>query len=235
MALDKAIIEERSKAFTPLYAEFVCGDFAKVAAKINAETHKLNEEQQEKLEDRILLYLLLWINEAQLAQSIEADCNLNQETTLDIVKDVLGAIPENILGSIRKTRSEISKGTDEKNTPRDDVETPKVEIPPSPTPPTPTPAPIPAPKPTPVPAPVPQPRITVAPQQPPVPQGKTVTLKDEVGKTAEGKMVGLKKEPAESSISGMRTMRGDINRLRGTNQTPEKETGSKFTQPFKGK
>lgn len=46
-----------------------------------------------------------------------------------------------------------------------------------------------------------------------------------------GKMVGLKKETAESTIKGMRTMRGDINRLRGSEN---EDDGSDFTKPFKG-
>ncbi len=85
-------------------------------------------------------------------------------------------------------------------------------------------------------APIPQPGITVKPPEPIVPSDKVATLRDLPERPKKeiptGKMVGLTKETAESTIKGMRTMRGDINRLRG----PENENGggSSFTKPFKG-
>jgi len=82
----------------------------------------------------------------------------------------------------------------------------------------------------------PQPGITVNPPEPIVPSDKVATLRDLQERPKKeiptGKMVGLAKEETESAVKGMRTMRGDINRLRG----PENETsdGSNFTKPFRG-
>ena len=82
----------------------------------------------------------------------------------------------------------------------------------------------------------PAPSITIKPPEPVVPSGKVATLKDLDEKPKKviptGKMVGLAKEETESSVRGMRTMRGDINRLR--DHSDEDAGGSNFTKPFKG-
>lgn len=76
------------------------------------------------------------------------------------------------------------------------------------------------------PTPSPQPVVTHAPepiQSTPTPRATPA---------ATGKMVGFKKETLESTVKGMRTMRGDINRLRG----PEDDAqAANFTKPFGGK
>lgn len=78
----------------------------------------------------------------------------------------------------------------------------------------------------------PQPVVTHTPepiQSNPIPK---VTPAATPTPAASGKMVGFKKETPESTVKGMRTMRGDINRLRG----PGDDAGeSSFTKPFAGK
>ena len=83
-----------------------------------------------------------------------------------------------------------------------------------------------------------KPGIVANPQEKAVPQGNVATIKQS-GNTQvpTGKMVGLKKEATESTIKGMRTMRGDISKLRG----PESETAGEIDKsdslqkPFNGK
>lgn len=81
-------------------------------------------------------------------------------------------------------------------------------------------------------APAPQTVVTHAPEPiQPAPLPKVTPAPAPAAATG-GKMVGFKKETLESTVKGMRTMRGDINRLRG----PEDDAqAASFTKPFGGK
>ena len=83
-----------------------------------------------------------------------------------------------------------------------------------------------------------KPGITARPQPKVVPSGSQATIKQS-GQTPTGKLVGLKKEQVESAVKGMRTMRGDINRLRpegegvAEGEAPTADA-SDIKKPFKG-
>ena len=89
-------------------------------------------------------------------------------------------------------------------------------------------------------APEKKPGIVANPERKVTPEGGVATIKKD---KSAGKLVGLKQEQVESSVKGMRTMRGDINRLRpedtapateSAEDKPAEEGASKFTKPFKG-
>jgi hypothetical protein len=81
-------------------------------------------------------------------------------------------------------------------------------------------------------APAPEPVVTHAPEPiQPAPLPKVAPAPAPAA-AAGGKMVGFKKETLESTVKGMRTMRGDINRLRGPEDNTE---AASFTKPFGGK
>lgn len=88
--------------------------------------------------------------------------------------------------------------------------------------------------------PAPKPGITANPTPVPVASDKTVGIKERPqAPVPTGKMVGLKKDEVESTIKGMRTMRGDINRLRGpegeeATEDKDAQPQGDFKKPFKG-
>jgi len=79
----------------------------------------------------------------------------------------------------------------------------------------------------------------------PEPSGNVAQIKASTGTTApSGKMVSLKKEEVESAVKGMRTMRGDINRLKGPGDNdqpdskerdePQADASGSLRKPFRG-
>jgi len=173
------------------------------------ELHSLNNEQAISLENEITLTLLGLEFVSNFESRAKTAVGMTDEKLVDLLEDVAGMLftPE-IMALLNEMEASAKKIKDDNTTSiKETLER----------------------------APIPQPGIAVKPEEPIVPSDKVATLRDlneqPKKEIPTGKMVGITKETAESMIKGMRTMRGDINRLRG----PENEAGSSnFTKPFKG-
>lgn len=180
------------------------------------ELHELNDEQATGLENEIALTLLGLEFISNFESRIKAIVSMTDERLVDLLEDVAGMLfTSDIMALLNEMEAAAKKV--------DTVLETKTSIPPSDLPVKPK-------------MQIPQSGITITPPEPVVPSDKVATLRDLPERPKKdiptGKMVGLAKETTESAVKGMRTMRGDINRLRGPES--ESEGGSNFTKPFKG-
>lgn len=176
-----------------------------------AMIHELEPKQTTALENQLVLTLLGLSPISDFEARAKAALAVDDEKLIAILEDMTISIftPENtaVLLALEAYLVSIE--------PKEPV---KMSIPVTPaTPPAPA-------------APALQPVVTHAPepiQSTPLPRVAPAPVP-----AASGKMVGFKKETLESTVKGMRTMRGDINRLRG----PEDDAqAASFTKPFGGK
>lgn len=215
------IIQNRIQTLSPIYKDFVLSDFAENAANVFGVRFDFGEDNIIILENGIAMYLLFFMNKNELIEYVKTDCNLQKDDAVLLIEAILNELPDSMIKGIEETYLAFKQAGEQ----ADLIEESDID---AKTPPTAN-----SEK-----APIPQPGITVKPEEPIVPSDKVATLRDLPERPKKeiptGKMVGLAQESAESTIKGMRTMRGDINRLRG----PENEgegNGSKFTKPFPGK
>lgn len=174
------------------------------------ELHSLNNEQATSLENEITLTLLGLEFVSNFESRAKTAVGMTDEKLLDLLEDVAGMLfTPDIMALLNEMEVSAKKSQEDNSTSiKETLER----------------------------TPIPQPGITVKPEEPIVPSDKVATLRDLPEQSKKdiptGKMVGITKETTESLIKGMRTMRGDINRLRG----PENGEGggSSFTKPFKG-
>lgn len=215
-------VQKRIISFTPEYKDFVQSDFIPSTAAVFADGYNFDITQRKMLEDRLALYLLLYINKEELIETINKDCGVERETATAIVADIFDNLPNSLTESIElaykkyggsqaNTEKQIKESLEPDLTaPNLSTESRK--------------------------APEPQPSITVQPATPVVESERKVGLNptESEKQIPTGKMVGLAKEETESNIKGMRTMRGDINRLRSPENPNDADSGSNFTKPFRG-
>ncbi len=88
-----SIFIERLNDFTPDYRAFVEGDFAGEAAEHFGREVGFSSEQQIILENGIMLYLLVFINEDQLVTAIATECKVPTETAAIIVTGIKASLP----------------------------------------------------------------------------------------------------------------------------------------------
>ncbi len=178
------------------------------------EHYELTDEQLNAFEAELAITLLGLAYISDLQTRAKEALQATDETVLDILDDVAVLLLTPNVMAVLSAMEEQTKALESGELRRT--------------------IPAPAPAPTTDKKPEPKPGIVANPPEKVVPKGNVATIKKaEQASVPTGKMVGLKKEETESSIKGMRTMRGDINRLRG----PEGGTDNSDTlqKPFEGK
>lgn len=215
------IIADQLKVLPPEIQNVLNGNVIESAIQAIVEIHELTPEQGGALGLEIITTLLGLEFISSFETRAKQAAQLTDERLADVLDSAAGML---FTPQVMAALNEIERIGTEAETAGDT---------------TPAPSAAPIPKASaatpPTPAPAPQPKITANPEQKVVPKGNMATLKPKPAvPVPTGKMVGLKKEQTESTIKGMRTMRGDINKLRGSEEgeiPPEND----LKKPFKGK
>jgi hypothetical protein len=108
--MNEELIKKRLGQFNPNYQKFIVSGFVSEAATALNDKLKLNDIGYEALENGLLIYLLAFIDQEELAEFIEKECNLDEEVARNTVYAFMAMLPENLSTELVSAGSVINKG-----------------------------------------------------------------------------------------------------------------------------
>ncbi len=90
-------IAERLASFTPEYRDFLSSGIAEGLADIHGEGYQMNSEAIDALENGIMLFLMLFLDQQGLMEFIRDECNLLETDARRLRDNILDALPPSML------------------------------------------------------------------------------------------------------------------------------------------
>ena len=100
MSMDDPIVQERLQQLAPEYRAFIESDYAEMTAKVFGEKLVLTKEHIDIFENGLLLYLLLFINKAELATFLSTYCEVPVTKAEEIVASINLGLPEAVFTAL---------------------------------------------------------------------------------------------------------------------------------------
>jgi hypothetical protein len=94
--MNEELIKKRLGQFNPNYQKFIVSGFVSEAATALNDKLKLDDIGYETLENGLLIYLLAFVNEEELTEFIEKECNLDAGVARNAVYAFMAMLPENL-------------------------------------------------------------------------------------------------------------------------------------------
>ncbi len=108
-------IQERLNILEPSYRAFVESDFVSEAAMVFGQTNQLSPEQIDVLDNAYHLWIMLFINDADLKDFIASECQVSNGVAEEAVFFLEASLPEEIVKAREVSMQEMSLVTNQAN------------------------------------------------------------------------------------------------------------------------
>ena len=110
--MPQEIIKERLLALTPEYKEFIFSGYPEMTATVWGNSLGLEPHQIDIFENGIVFYLLIFFDEIDLMRFFVVNCQLSITDAVQVVKDIIDALPEEMTRTIENIYLELLKKDD---------------------------------------------------------------------------------------------------------------------------